>query len=99
MEVGSGDKTLPIIQIRIIHNEFGRSFFGHFPDTVQALCRILGTNCVTCSYIDKFASFHNQMSVFHNIFVKFLQTIYFYKAKSARKIDAQLNLQYTGYLI
>ena len=26
--------------------------------------------CVTCSYIDKFAPFHNQMSVIHNIFVK-----------------------------
>ena len=42
-------------------------------------------------YIDKFAPFHNKMSVFHNIFVKFLQTIYFYKAESARKIDAQVN--------
>ena len=38
----------------------------------RALCRILGTKCVTCLYIDKFAPFHNQMSVFHNIFVKFL---------------------------
>ena len=33
---------------------------------------ILGTKCVTCSYIDKFALFHNQMSVIHNIVVKFL---------------------------
>ena len=38
----------------------------------MALCCILGTKCVTCLYIDKFAPFHNQMSVFHNIFVKFL---------------------------
>ena len=37
-----------------------------------ALCHILGTKCVTCSYFDKFAPFHNQMSVIHNIFVKFL---------------------------
>ena len=55
------------------------------------LCRILGTKYVTCLYIDKFAPFHNKMSVFHNIFVKFLQTIYFYTAESARKIDAQVN--------
>ena len=27
-----------------------------------ALCFLLGTKCVTCSYIDKFAPFHNQMS-------------------------------------
>ena len=40
--------------------------------TSLALCRILGTKCVTCPYIDKFAPFHNQMSVIHNIFVKFL---------------------------
>ena len=46
--------------------------------------------------IDKFAPFHNQMSVIHNIFVKFLQTIYFYKAEGVRKIVAQLNFQYTG---
>ena len=56
-----------------------------------ALCRLLEANCVTCSYIDKFAPFHNQMSVIHNISVKFLQTLYFYRAGSARKIDAQLN--------
>ena len=37
-----------------------------------ALCSILGTKCVTCSYIDKFPPFHNQMSVIHNIFVKLL---------------------------
>ena len=68
-------------------------------DSPLALCRILGTKCITCSYIDTFAPFHNQMSVIRNIFVKFLQTIYFYKAESARKIDAQLNFQYTGCLI
>ena len=34
-----------------------------------------GTKCVTCLYIDKFAPFHNQMSVFHKILVKFLETI------------------------
>ena len=39
------------------------------------------------------------MSVIHNIFAKFLQTIYFDKAESASKIDAQLNFQYTGCLI
>ena len=39
------------------------------------------------------------MSVIHNIFVKFLQTIYFYQAESEIKIDAQLNFQYTGCLI
>ena len=33
------------------------------------------------------------MSVINNIYVKFLQTIYFYKAESARKMDAQLNFQ------
>ena len=33
------------------------------------------------------------MNVSHNIFVKFLQTIYFNKAESARKIDAQLKFQ------
>ena len=60
------------------------------------LRRVLGANSVACSYIDKFAPFHNQMGAIHNIFVKFLQTIYFYKAESARKIDAQLNFQYTG---
>ena len=65
----------------------------------KALCRILGAKCVTCSHINKFAPFHNKMSVIHNIFVKFLQTIYFYKAESARKIDAQLSFQYTGCLI
>ena len=65
-----------------------------------ALCRILGTKRVTCSYIDRFAPFHNQMSVIYNIFFfKFPQTIYFYEAESARKIDAQVNFQYTGYLI
>ena len=64
-----------------------------------ALCRILGTKCITCSCIDKVAPFHNQMSIIHNIFVKFLQTIYFYKAESARKMDAQVNFQYTGCLI
>ena len=57
-------------------------------ETNQASCRILGTKCVTCLYIDNFAPFHNQMSVFHNIFVTFLYTIYFYKAESARKMDA-----------
>ena len=61
--------------------------------------RVLGANCVTCSYIDKFAPFQNRISVIHNIFVKFLQTIYFYKAESVRKIDAQLNFQYTGCLM
>ena len=60
-----------------------------------ALCRVLGANCIICLYIDKFAPFHNRMSVIHNIFVIFLQTINFYKAESARKIDAQLNFQYT----
>ena len=64
-----------------------------------ALCRILEANCVTCSYIDKFAPFHDRISVIHNIFVKLLRTIYFYKAESARKIDAQINFQYTGCLI
>ena len=53
--------------------------------TKLALCRVLGTKCVTCSYIDKFAPFHNQMSVIHNIFVKFLQTIYFIKLKVQRR--------------
>ena len=54
----------------------------------MALCRVLEANCVTCSYIDKFAPFHNRMSVNHNIVAKFLQTIYFYRAESARKTDA-----------
>ena len=40
-----------------------------YTDRYVALCRILATKCVTCSYIDKFAPFHNQMSVIHNIFV------------------------------
>ena len=64
-----------------------------------ALCCILGTKCVTCSYIDKFALFHNQMNVNYNIFFKFPQTVYFYETESARNIDAQLNFQYTGCLI
>ena len=38
------------------------------------------------------------MSVIRNTFVKYLQTKYFYKAESTRKIDAQLNYQYTGCL-
>ena len=51
-------------------------------------------------YIDKFAPFHNQMNVIYNIFFsKFPQTVYCYKAESARNIDAQLNFQYTGCLI
>ena len=49
--------------------------------------------------IDKFAPFHNWMSIIYNIFVKFLQTIYFHRAESVRKIDAQLKFQYTGCLI
>ena len=61
--------------------------------SILALRRVLGANCVTCSYIDKFALFHNQMSVIHYIFVKFLQKNIFYKVESARKIDAQLNFQ------
>ena len=65
-----------------------------------ALCCILGTKYFTCSYIDKFAPFHNQMTVIYNIFFfKFPQTIYFYEAESARKIDAQLNFQHTGCLL
>ena len=39
------------------------------------------------------------MSVIHNIFVKFLQIMYFYHTESARKIDTQLKFQYTGCLI
>ena len=66
---------------------------------LQVLCRLLEAKCVTWSYIDKFTAFHNRMSVIHNIFVKFLQTIYFNEAESARKIDAQLKFQYTGCLI
>ena len=65
----------------------------------EALCGELGANCITCSYIDRFVPIHNQMSVIHNIFFKYLQTIYLYKAESARRIDAQLNFQYTGCLI
>ena len=61
-----------------------------------ALCRVLEAKCVTCLYIEKFAPLHNRISVIHNTFVKFLQIIYIYKAESARKIDAQLNFQYTG---
>ena len=34
------------------------------------------------------------MSVIHNVFVKFVQRIYFYEAESAKEIDAQLNFQY-----
>ena len=63
------------------------------------LHRVLGANWITCSFIDKSAPFHNQISVIHNIFVKFLQTTYFYNAESARKVDAQLKFQYTGCLI
>ena len=39
------------------------------------------------------------MSVIHNIFVKFLQTIYFCKAESSRKIDAHsfFNIQDVSY--
>ena len=55
------------------------------------LCLVLAVNCVTSSYIDKSAPFQNRISVIHNIFVKFLQTIYFHKAESARKIDALVN--------
>ena len=68
-------------------------------NSVKVLCRVLEANCVTCSHIDKFAPFHNRRSVIHNIFVKFLQTMYFYKAENAKKIDGQLNFQYTGCLI
>ena len=64
----------------------------------KVLRRILGANCVTCSYHDKFAPFHNQINVILKLFVKYLQTIYCYKAESARKINAQLNFQYTGCL-
>ena len=48
---------------------------------------------------NQFVSFHNQMSVIHNILVKFLHIMYFFKAESARKIDAQLQFQYTGCVI
>ena len=65
----------------------------------KVLRHVLGANCVTCTYIDKFALFHNRMSVIHSTFVKYLQTIYFYKAENARKIDAQVNVQYTGCFI
>ena len=63
------------------------------------MCRLLEANCVTCSHIDKFAPFHNRMSVGPKAFVKFLQTIYSYSAESARKIDVQLDFYYTGCLI
>ena len=65
---------------------------------LQALWHELGANCVTCSYEDKCLHFHNQMNIFHKIFVKYLQTIHCYKAGKARKIDARLNFQYTGCL-
>ena len=55
--------------------------------SVKNLCRVFGANCVICSYNDKSAPFQTRFSVIHNFFVKFLQTIYFYKAESARKID------------
>ena len=48
------------------------------------------------TYNDKSPPFQNRISVIHIIFVKFVQTIYFYKAESAKKIDAQVNFQYTG---
>ena len=39
------------------------------------------------------------MSVTHNIFVKFLLPIYFYKTESARKMDAEeiINIQDVSY--
>ena len=43
--------------------------------------------------IDKFAPFHNRMSVIHNIFVKLQQTIPFCEAESARKISATKKLR------
>ena len=38
-----------------------------------------------------------EQNALHDHIYKFLQTIYFYKAEIARKIDAQLKFQYTGY--
>ena len=51
---------------------FFLSVFLRIPRTLCRISCILGTKCVTCSYIDKFAPFHNQMSVIYNIFAKFL---------------------------
>ena len=49
---------------------------------MENLCRVLAANSVTCSYIDKSVPFQNRISVIHNIFVKFLQTIYIYIYKN-----------------
>ena len=61
---------------------------------LMALYRELRINCVTCSYIDKFVPFYNRMCAIHNIFVKYLQTIYLYKAE---KIDSQCTTKFSIY--
>ena len=83
----------------MVSNKYTIGGCNAWQNITASTVRVLAANCVTCSYIDNNAPFHNRMSVIHNIFVKFLQTIYLYKAESARKIDAQLNFQYTGCLI
>ena len=45
------------------------------------LSRVLGSNCVTCSYVDKFEAFHNRMSVIHNILSNFYKPYIFIKLK------------------